>query len=121
MSIRLLTAGVTALLLGGIVIAADAEKISTQCLVATTRKANPAKFSEYKSAKVFFCCDNCKGKFDADPAKFEVAANHQLAETAQYEQQKCPLSGGPIDPTKSIEIDGVKVSFCCEKCQGKAM
>jgi YHS domain-containing protein len=27
--------------------------------------------SKHKGADVAFCCNKCKGKFDADPSKFE--------------------------------------------------
>ena len=31
---------------------------------------NKELFTEYKGKKVYFCCDGCKGKFEADPEKF---------------------------------------------------
>ena len=29
---------------------------------------------------------------------------------------KCPLSGKPVDETKTVEFNGGKVAFCCGKC-----
>lgn len=31
---------------------------------------NPKHIVEYKSEKIYFCCDGCKVKFDADPEKY---------------------------------------------------
>lgn len=120
MSVRWMSLCAALMLMSGFVVAADAEKFSAKCIVAGKPDAKEDKFSAFRSAKVFFCCDNCKAKFDAEPAKFEVAANHQLAVTGQYKQAKCPLSGGPIDAAQTVEVAGVKVAFCCENCQGKA-
>jgi YHS domain-containing protein len=109
-----------AVLVSAFVIAEEAKKdeFVAKCVVAGTPiKAD--KFAEYKGAKVNFCCDNCKGKFAAEPAKYSVAANHQLAGTKQFKQEKCPLSGGKLDPDTAIDVAGVKVAFCCENCQGK--
>lgn len=89
-----------------------------KCVVAET-PVKPDKTAEYKGGKVQFCCDNCKGKFAADPGKYQVAANHQLAGTKQFKQVKCPLSGQPTQADKVVEVAGVKVAFCCENCQGK--
>jgi YHS domain-containing protein len=119
MSIRMLSWCAAAVLISGFVVAAEAEKFSAKCLVAGKPDAKEDKFAEYKGAKVYFCCDNCKGKFTEAPAKIAVAANHQLASTKQFKQTKCPLSGGKLDDSKTVEVGGVKVAFCCENCQGK--
>lgn len=31
---------------------------------------NTALFTEYKGKKVYFCCDGCKEKFEAEPEKY---------------------------------------------------
>ena len=36
-------------------------------------------FTEYKGKKVYFCCADCKGKFEADPEKY-------LAKLPQFKQ-----------------------------------
>lgn len=73
----------------------------------------------YKDKKVYFCCGNCKAAYEKDSAKFANKANWQLVQTRQFVQVKCPLSGGDIDKTKTAEVGGVKVSFCCDMCKGK--
>ncbi|MEY3176731.1 MAG: hypothetical protein RLZZ436_4645 [Planctomycetota bacterium] len=74
----------------------------------------------YKEKKVYFCCGNCKAAYEKDPAKYAQKANWQLVQTRQFVQTKCPLSGGAVDKAQSVEIGGVKVSFCCDMCKGKA-
>ena len=78
------------------------------------------KTASYKGAKVYFCCGNCPGAFTKDTAKYAVKANHQVVATGQATQAKCPLSGGPLNADKKVDVGGVSVTFCCEKCQGKA-
>ncbi|MBI1346170.1 hypothetical protein GC163_07755 [bacterium] len=119
MSVHRLGLCVAALLVTTFAIAAEAEKFTAKCVVAGKPDAKPDKFAEYKGGKVYFCCDNCKGKFAEGPEKFAIPANMQLVTTKQFTQVKCPLSGGKIDPTKTVEVAGVKVAFCCENCQGK--
>jgi YHS domain-containing protein len=120
MSLRLFGMTAAAVLAAAFVVADEAKKdeFVAKCVVAGTAvKAD--KTADYKGAKVQFCCDNCKGKFAAEPAKYQVAANIQVVGTKQFKQVKCPLSGGPIKADKTVDVAGVKVAFCCENCQGK--
>ena len=72
-------------------------------------------FTEKDGKKVYFCCEKCKGKYDADPSKFSA----KLANSYSY-QPSCPVSGDPIDPSASVEFTtGQKVYFCCGKCKSK--
>lgn len=96
----------------------DLEKI--KCAVAPSKAANPEKFVEFKKAKVFFCCDGCKGKFGKDKEKFATKAQHQLVATKQYTQKACPFSGGDVNPEKTTKVNGVEVGFCCGNCLAKA-
>jgi YHS domain-containing protein len=73
----------------------------------------------YKKAKVYFCCENCPKAFESDTAKFATKANEQLVVTKQYKQRMCPLSGQKLNPATAIDVDGVKVAFCCDKCKAK--
>lgn len=75
---------------------------------------------DYKEKKVFFCCEKCKAAYEKEPAKYAQKANWQLAQTRQFVQTKCPLSGGAVDKAQAVEIGGVKVAFCCGDCKGKA-
>lgn len=83
-------------------------------------KLADAKFASYRNAKVYFCCNICKGKFEKGVKGFATKANHQLFLTSQARQIKCPISGRATDKTKTVKIAGAEVAFCCENCQGKA-
>jgi uncharacterized pyridoxamine 5'-phosphate oxidase family protein len=95
-----------------------------KCIIAADKPAKAEKAATYKEGKVFFCCDNCKGKFEKsskeDIAKMAHKANHQLVATKQYEQQACPMSGGKLDAATAIEVNGTKIAFCCKNCKGEA-
>ncbi|MFO1021188.1 MAG: hypothetical protein U0903_10890 [Planctomycetales bacterium] len=99
-------------------IAADDKLAGLKCPVSGG-KINAEKFVMHNGGKVYFCCENCPKSFEKDVAKFAPKANLQLAQSGQSKQTKCPLSGGKLNPEKTVEIGGVKVQFCCEKCQGK--
>jgi YHS domain-containing protein len=99
-----------------------AEKIDfakVKCLVSGAA-AKEAKSSEWKDGSVYFCCDNCKGKFEGDKKGFAAKANHQLISTAQVEQKACPFSGGELNKDATVEFKGAKIAFCCNNCKGKA-
>ncbi|WP_235935186.1 eL24 family ribosomal protein [Candidatus Laterigemmans baculatus] len=108
-------------MLAGAVVAAEKAEISLEgvkCVVAP-KAANAEKSASYKEGQVFFCCDGCKGKFTKDTEKFATKANQQLVATKQYEQKACPLSGGKVNPEKTVKVGNVEVGFCCGNCQGK--
>ena len=42
----------------------------TICPVMDGNPINKALFVEYEGKKVYFCCEECKGKFLADPAQY---------------------------------------------------
>jgi YHS domain-containing protein len=74
---------------------------------------------DYKGGEVYFCCGKCPGAFTADTEKFAAKANAQLVSTKQAEQACCPLSGRPVDETKSAKVAGASVAFCCGNCLAK--
>ena len=74
---------------------------------------------DYRDAKVYFCCDNCPTAFSKDKAKYATKANHQLALTGQAKQEKCPLTGKELNKDATADVNGVKVTFCCNNCKGK--
>lgn len=97
---------------------AEAEdKFTAKCPVSG-EDATKEQFTAYKEKQVYFCCEKCKAAFEAEPGKYEVKANHQLAQTKQFIQKKCPLTGGPLDKEQSARVSNVTVRFCCEKCKG---
>jgi YHS domain-containing protein len=96
---------------------ADAPKIT--CPVSG-KPAVAEHTVDYKGGKVQFCCPNCPKAFSADPAKFAVKANHQLALTGQAKQVACPFTGAKLNPEKKADVAGVSVNFCCGNCEAKA-
>lgn len=94
------------------------KKFACKCPVSG-QAAKEDSFVEYKGKKVYFCCEGCPEKFKADAKPFEAKANHQLAVTGQILQVACPFSGEACDDSTAVDVDGVKVSFCCNKCKGK--
>jgi YHS domain-containing protein len=50
--------------------AAAAEIEQTMCPVMDGNKIDKNVFVEYKGKKVYFCCADCKAKFEADPEKY---------------------------------------------------
>lgn len=116
----LILALVTSLVLPRL-IADEKDKLNgAKCLVAAKNAAKADKSVEYRGAKIYFCCENCPKAYAKDKAKFATKANHQLTLTGQAKQEKCPLSGEAIDKDQTVDVAGVKVSFCCGNCKGKA-
>ena len=75
--------------------------------------------SDFGGGKVCFCCTKCKAKFDADNTKFVTKANLQLAASGQAKQTSCPFSGKALDASTTVNVAGVDVQFCCDKCKAK--
>lgn len=90
-----------------------------KCPVAGTKAAKADQSADYRGAKVYFCCGGCPGAFAKDKAKYATKANHQLVQTGQAKQEKCPLSGGDLNKDATADVAGVKVTFCCNNCKGK--
>jgi len=70
------------------------------------KDVNPSKTTAYT---VSFCCGNCKGKFDKNPAKY-------LGKVAESDEGKCPMSGKSVNPEKTSTV---VIGFCCGNCKGK--
>ena len=75
--------------------------------------------ADYMGGTVYFCCEECVGKFEKSPDKYATKANHQLVVTGQAKQTKCPLTGRNLNPEKTVEVGGVEVEFCCANCEAK--
>jgi YHS domain-containing protein len=90
-----------------------------KCFMMPKKDVKEAKSVDHRDGKVFFCCPGCVKKWNKDPAKYETQANLQLVKTGQFKQTKCPISGGDLDKEQFVEVDGIKVHFCCGNCKGK--
>lgn len=76
--------------------------------------------ADYNGGKVYFCCKNCPEAFKKDSAKFATKANHQMVQTGQLKQTACPMSGKECKAGTEVDVNGVKVAFCCNNCKGAA-
>ncbi|HUU96683.1 MAG TPA: hypothetical protein VM487_13165 [Phycisphaerae bacterium] len=81
------------------------------------KPADNKVFSERGGNKVYFCCTDCKSKYERDPdkytAKFEASYTYQT---------RCPVMGGEIDPTAFVDLPtGQRVYFCCQGCDDKLL
>lgn len=101
-------------------IAADDAKAPKLNCPVSGKPADKANAVAYKGGEVYFCCQNCPKAFSADPTKFAVKANHQLAASGQAKQVACPFTGGKLNPEKKADVAGVSVNFCCGNCEAKA-
>jgi len=90
-----------------------------KCIMNPEADAKAETALEYKEGKVFFCCKNCRKKFDEAKEKPAAKANYQLVATKQYKQEKCPLTGNKLNEEQTVEVGKVKVTFCCGNCKGK--
>jgi endogenous inhibitor of DNA gyrase (YacG/DUF329 family) len=84
---------------------AQAEAINDKCPVS----GKAVKEGKVVEAKVGFCCEKCKGKFDAEPAKF-------LKKAAGAKEGMCPVSGKPVDEDQTSTVS---IGVCCGKCESK--
>ncbi|HTL18942.1 MAG TPA: c-type cytochrome domain-containing protein [Patescibacteria group bacterium] len=46
-------------------------------------------------------------------------STNSAATNAAATNLKCPVSGKPIDPTKTVTHDGVVIAFCCDDCKAE--
>jgi YHS domain-containing protein len=75
---------------------------------------------DFEGGKVYFCCDDCPKTFAKTTEKFAAKAHHQMVLTSQLVETKCPFTGKDLAADKTVEVNGVKVAFCCANCQKKA-
>ena len=110
---------------------AAAKPINAKCPL-TGKDIDAGKASTYKTQLIAFCCDNCKGKFDAEPAKFigKVAEFKEPAEKKEEKKEekkddkkaintKCPVADKDVDPKVTFTYKGQVIAFCCKDCCGK--
>lgn len=98
----------------------EEKKVDLKCPVsgkAVTKKVSAA----YKGADVYVCCKNCKKAVESDPSKFTTKINHQLVQTKQAKNVKCPFAGKKLNPATKLTIADADVAFCCNGCKGKVV
>ena len=98
-------------------IAATAPEDAT-CPVSE-KKCNAEKHVAFDGGQVYFYCATCQKAFEAQPSKFAAKAHHQMVSTGQFVQKSCPIGGRPVKVGTQVNIGGVEVGFCCNKCKAK--
>jgi len=99
--------------------AGEVDLKDVKCVLNPKGAAKATSATEYKGAKVYFCCNHCKGKFEKDSKKYAAAANAQLVATKQARQVTCPLMGKPAKKDVKVKVAGVDVKLCCAGCKRK--
>jgi len=94
------------------------DKSALKCPISGGAVSQDAS-ADYQGGKVYFCCNGCAGKFAKAPDKYATKANYQLVASGQFVQKGCPFSGGAVNPSTLLTLDGVSVGFCCNGCKGK--
>jgi Cu+-exporting ATPase len=61
----------------------------------------------YLGAKYTFCCENCEGKFKAEPMNYIKT------------ELTCPVMGDAASKDVSSVYNGTKYYMCCESCLAK--
>ena len=75
-------------------------------------------FTDIQGQRVYHCCPMCSDKLKADPDKyFKQAAKDGIV--FENIQTVCPVSGEKLsDKSVTVNFEGRRVAFCCEKCIG---
>lgn len=115
----LIASGALMVLVSASIVAGDVDLEDVKCLFNPRGAAKAETAVEFNGGHVYFCCNNCKGKFAEDPEQFATKANQQLFITKQYVQTKCPISGRDINPEMTAKVGNSEVGLCCGGCKGK--
>jgi YHS domain-containing protein len=84
----------------------------------TGRPIDKAVSIDYQGAKLYFSAPDCIAKYQAEPARYTVGANYQLAVTGQARQVACPFTGKALNPNvAAVKVGVLDVGFCCRACQ----
>jgi YHS domain-containing protein len=74
--------------------------------------------TEYQGQYVYLCCQGCVDEFNKNAETFVAKMTKEDREAIKT-NTACPVSGEPVDKTKSVEFEGRKVYFCCDHCIDK--
>jgi YHS domain-containing protein len=114
---------ILALVMQGVIAAGRAEKptaksssITCSVMGGKVTDLKHAKKSVYKGKTYYFCCPDCKTKFDKNPAKYVKPTPSKKVVSAV-----CPVMGTKIpDVTKAAGktvYKGKTYYFCCAGCK----
>ena len=105
-------------LAGASLLAAESATASAAACPVTGRPIDKAVSIDYLGARLYFAEPACIAKFQAEPARYAVGANYQLAVTGQARQAACPFTGKPMNPSiPTARVGVLDIGFCCHACQ----
>jgi YHS domain-containing protein len=74
--------------------------------------------AEYQGQYVYLCCQGCVDEFNKNAESFVAKMTKEDREAIKT-NTVCPVSGEPVEKSKSVEFEGRKVYFCCDHCVDK--
>ncbi len=91
---RWLLGAMAALMLAATAFAGDEVDLKdVKCVLNSKGAAKATSSAQYNGGTVYFCCDNCKGKFTAEPKKYAAAANAQAGGHQAGRAGELPVDG----------------------------
>lgn len=94
----------------------ERERVQVACPISG-KTVDKDVFSKQGDEKVYFCCADCKPKYEANPKQYEA----KLEGSYTY-QTRCPVMGGEIDPAAFTDLPtGERIYFCCPGCDKKLL
>lgn len=105
----------------------DKKPVNAKCPVKAGSDANAGITSEYEGKTIAFCCNNCKGTFDANPKQFAAKIPELKAPPkapagkapAGPVNSSCPVNGEGIDAKYQVAVQGKAIAFCSRICYNK--
>lgn len=94
----------------------------TTCVVRGTEIEGEGVAFVVGNRMVKTCCKGCKGKVEAEPAKFIAELDKAVIEKqkASYSAKTCPVSGKELtDSAVNMVVGNELVRLCCAGCEGK--
>ena len=86
-------------------------KTGLKCFMMPKKSVRSKYTVCHNGGTVFLCCSKCYRRYIREPDTYAAQCNHQLMITGQFEQKKCPLSGGAADAAHQVEVAGVVVKL----------
>ena len=82
-----------------------------KCFIMPKKTVKEKYAVEHNGGTVWLCCKSCVRRVEKKPERYEAGCNHQMVVTGQFAQTNCPISGGELDESVSMEIGGATVHF----------
>lgn len=89
------------------------ENLQTTCVVSGEELEDRDSFVQLYNKTIYTCCNKCKKKVAANPAKYLDKLE------GRHAQEKCAVRGGDLDPEANFVIEGMTIGQCCPGCEKK--